>query len=515
MNLSGKLPNPEALIQQTLAKHELLAKALFERPESLASLLPYDEYLSEFKVFRQKDGSLGVVYEAELCAHETKTTQEITSLLDGLKSWFNFTEDFTLSILYEQAPISAHDEIWNEFVQNRDADRKDIPGKLHVAQVERLRNSQLSEETAPLRRRLILSIRQFEKKRPLKERVKRLGSELSNPDRTLSNEVRDFIKRAQSLNHTLAQFEMVSPIKLTRMNDEGLGDVLRKTFNPMTYYKRPFAAINRNISLSEQVIFCPSKLDFSGIEREGVKTRTLSLKNAPSFAYPGGMAYFLGLKFPFRICLNVTFPSSAEIKRHFGIKDFFLQNTPSARSRRQKAEIDSLQEKILRDDRVLEMTFQVVLEGTNDDVLDLYTKECLARFQGRLECEAIVETDIGLGLWMNTLPLAYHPIANYTARRAVRILASDVIYFCPVFDTFRGTKECQTLFVSRDNGLVPFSLKSFGNSHMTAVLGDTGSAKSGQVIKLLLGELRKDPKPMNVESPCSPRHLEGNSMTIN
>ena len=31
---------------------------------------------------------------------------------------------------------------------------------------------------------------------------------------------------------------------------------------------------------------------------------------------------------------------------------------------------------------------------------------------------------------------------------------------------------------------------------MTAVLGDTGSAKSGQVIKLLLGELRRDPKPL-------------------
>jgi type IV secretory pathway VirB4 component len=227
-----------------------------------------------------------------------------------------------------------------------------------------------------------------------------------------------------------------------------------------------------------------------------MKTRTLSLKNAPSFAYPGGMAYFLGLKFPFRICLNISFPSPASIKRHFGIKEFFLQNTPSARTRRQKAEIDALQEKLVRDDQVLEMTFNVALEGANDDELDLYTKECLARFQGRLECEAIVETDIGLGLWLNMLPLTYHPIANYTARRAVRILASDIVHFCPVFDTFRGTRECQTLYQSRENGLVPFSLKSFGNSHMTAVLGDTGSAKSGQVIKMLLGELRKDPKPL-------------------
>ena len=488
--------NDHNVIEQALSRHEILARALFERPESLSKLLPYDEYLPEFSQFRQKDGSLGVVYEVELCAHETKTSQEIQSLLEKLRTWFRLSQDFTLSLLFEQAPVSALDPIWESFVTSDDFSRQDIPAKLHITQVEKLRQSQNLGLTPPLKRRLLLSIRQFESKSPIKERAKRLGAELSNPDQTLSHEVRDFIKQARQLDHTLSQFEMNSPLKLTRLNGEQLSDFLRKIFNPVTYYKRPFAKLNPDLSLSEQVVFCPSELEFSGIKREGMKTRTLSLKNAPSFAYPGGMAYFLGLKFPFRICLNLAFPSPAAIKRHFGVKDFFLQNTPSARTRRQKSEIDALQEKLLRDDQVLEMSFHVALEAVTDEELDIQTKECLARFQGKLECEAIVESDIGLGLWINMLPLSYHPIANYTARRAVRILASDIVHFCPVFDTFQGTKECQSLYVSREGGLVPYSLKSFGNSHMTAVLGDTGSAKSGQIIKLLLGELRKEPRPL-------------------
>jgi type IV secretory pathway VirB4 component len=479
------------IIERALTDHKLLAKALFERSESLSALLPYDEYLPQFELFRQKDGSLGVIYAAELCQHETKTSQEIQSLLLRLKSWFKFSEGMTLSILFEQAPMSPLDEIWDRWKRETDLQRQDIPAKLHLAQLEKLRSS-----GNLMKRRLILSIRQFEQNRPIREKVKRLGAELSNADQTLSHELKDFLKRARSLNHTLSQFELDSPLKLRRITGEECVDFLRKTFNPVTYYKRPFAAVNPNLPLSEQVSYTSSRLDFSGIECEGIKTRTLSLKNAPSFAYPGGMAYFLSLKFPFRICLNIAFPSSAKIKRHFAMKDFFLQNTPSARSRRQKAEIDALQEKLLRDDHVLEMTFHVVLEADSDEKLDLYTKECLARFQGRLECEAIVESDVGLGLWMNTLPLAYHPIVNYSARRAVRILASDVVHFLPVFDTFTGTPNCQSLFVSREGGAVPFRLKTLGNSHMVAVLGDTGSGKSGQVIKLLLGELRDDVKPL-------------------
>ncbi len=85
----------ERLFSKVLAKQDLFARALFERPESLTRFLPYDEYLPEFGVFKQKDGSLGVIYEVTLCEHETKTSDEITSLLERLRSWFRLDESLT------------------------------------------------------------------------------------------------------------------------------------------------------------------------------------------------------------------------------------------------------------------------------------------------------------------------------------------------------------------------------------------------------------------------------------
>ena len=479
------------IFSKTLASHQLFAKALFERPESLATFLPYDEYIKDFGLFRQKDGSLGAVYQITLCEHETKSSEQIVELLSKLRNWFRLDESLTLSMLYEQAPISPHDSVWNQYASESDETRNDIPSALHLAQIQKMKCA------LPLRRSLYLSIRSFEKKKPLGTKASEVRQELANPDQSLSITMHTFLKQLREFNHLLSQFELTAPLSMKRLDDEGLADILRRTFNPVTYYERPFAKLNPNLSIADQLIFCPSKLDFSGITREGISTRTITLKNAPSFAYPGAMAYFLSLDFPFRIGINISFPKGATMKRHFGMKEFFLQNTPSARSRRQKAEIDSLQERLLRDDRVLNMTFCVFIESDQSaEELERRTKETLARFQQKLECEAIVEKEIGFGLWLNSLPLNYHPIADATAKRAIRILASDIIHFAPVFDTFRGTENAQSLFYSRENGVVPFSLKTYGNSHMTAVLGDTGSAKSGQVIKLLLGELRRDPKPM-------------------
>lgn len=482
------------VLNDALAKHEIFARAFMERPESLSQFLVYDEYVGDFGLFRQKDGSFGVVYEVSLYEHETKTAQEIVALLEELRAWFRLPEDVTLSLLFDQSIISPFDREWDRLVTGHDKNREDIPANLHLAQIERLRRSGV-----PMRRTLYLSIRQFEQACSSGEKLAGAASELGKSHATLSNELQGFLRRARAFNHSLSQFELTSPLPLRRLNGSELADYLRRTFNPVTYYERPFASVNPGQSLSQQVIFCPSRIDYPGITREGVTTRTISLKNAPSFAYPGAMAYFLGLEFPFRLCVNISFPKSGAVKRHFALKEFFLQNTPTARARRQKAEIDGLQDRLLRDDRVLRMTFTLMIEGESQDDLDHRTQECLARFQQRLECEALVEKEIGFGLWLNSLPLQYHPIADYTAQRGVKILASDIVHFIPVFDTYRGCPIVAgggSLFLSRENGLVPFSLRTHGNSHMTAVLGDTGSGKSGQVIKMLLGELRREPKPL-------------------
>ena len=59
----------------------------------------------------------------------------------------------------------------------------------------------------------------------------------------------------------------------------------------------------------------------------------------PLYAYAGGMAYFLAIKFPYTISLNFSFPSKAKTKLFFDTKEFFLEHGASAKARVQKEEI--------------------------------------------------------------------------------------------------------------------------------------------------------------------------------
>ena len=152
MTAPNALPD---ILARALWRQDDFARALFARSESLSAFLPYEEYLDGFGIFRQKDGSLGVVYEAELCEHETKTSQEVVTLLEGLRSWFRLSDELTLSILFDQAQVSDHDPLWEHFVTSADRDRGDLAAALHLASLKRV------QAARPMRRRLILSIRSF------------------------------------------------------------------------------------------------------------------------------------------------------------------------------------------------------------------------------------------------------------------------------------------------------------------------------------------------------------------
>ena len=94
-----KLKNLPKPIAKALTKDDEFYRALYERPESLSALLPYDEFIEDTKTFRHKDGSLGVVFECELSEHEPMTTDQIIAQVEGLKSWFVLPENCALQIV--------------------------------------------------------------------------------------------------------------------------------------------------------------------------------------------------------------------------------------------------------------------------------------------------------------------------------------------------------------------------------------------------------------------------------
>lgn len=460
-----------------------------QRPESLSEYFPFDEVMEKERIFVNRDGSLGVIFEVTLAEHEPMTEEQIIAAVRSLKSWFSLPENAVLQVIFEQMKVPPRDPRFNAW-KDRYQDGHHVSAILFEKRLEAIKDGNATGH--PMERKAYVTIRWFPSKKP----GAGFKTFLSDPNATLLAEARVASRDVFEFVQLVRSFESGSDISLTRIGGQDLVDRLRRFFNPMSYYEREFAPYNAAVPLSDQIIYSSPKVDFGGIECEGVKTRTLSLKTSPSFAYPGGMAYFTGLGFPMRIALNFSFPSKSKVKKFFDLKEFFLENTPSARAKRQKEEILDVQNRLVRDDRCLHMSFHITIEGQTDDELDARMRDVLNVFHNELECEAIVEKDIGASLALNSLPLFYSPASDLSARRYIRILRSDALKFLPIFDSFRGLKNPLQVYLSRECNLVKFSLFENETSNHTVVLADSGSGKSSFVIDCVQAAKRMNPEPL-------------------
>ena len=478
-------------IAQALANQDVFVKALFERPESLGSLLPYDEFVPQTGIFVNKDGSLGAVFEATLLEHEPMVTDQILQSVEGIRPWFNLPSQCVLQVLFEQAHISPLDQCFSE-LNGKYTGGHPVSKVLFETRLKQIRDAANTESPlAPLVRRSYVSLRYFPA-----VALKHRSLVMKRGEGVLHQEMKGFVEEAREFKQIITNFQHNSKLPLKFLGAPELLDLLRRFFNPKTYYKRGFAPYNPSLPISDQILYSSPTLDFAGIEREGIKTRTLTLKTSPQYAYPGGMAYFLRLPFPFKLALNFKFPTKRQAKSFFDMKEFFLQNTPSARARRQREEVLEVQEKLARDDRCLHLTFNVIVEAETDELLESRVRDVVNIFNNDLECETILEDDIGLGLCLSSLPLNYSPRCDHSTQRNVRILRSDAVKFVPIFDSFKGLKNPLQLFLSRENNLVRFSLLENETSNHTVVLADSGSGKSAFIIDCMQAMKRMTPEPL-------------------
>ena len=479
-------------ISQILSDRFKLTEALFKRSDSLSRLLPYSEFIDEFKIFVNKDGSLGVVLEAELLEHEPMTTKSIISSVESFKSLFSLPENCVLQVLFDQSYISGKDKVWKNLLNRHKYPHSvsEILFKEKIKMIQSQCNS--SGELAPLKRKSLLSIRYF----PQKSAVKEWKRSFDRGEKILFDSVSEFVKQIKLFSQIINQYMENSKLKLKTLDAQELITHVRQFFNPKEFYKREFAKFNKHISISDQLIYNSPILDYRGIEREGVKTRTITLKTSPQFAYAGGMAYFTKLKFPFKMSLNFSFPSKTKVRKFFDIKEFFLENNVSRKAKVQREEIKEAQDRLAVGEKCLYLTFCIILEGETEEILDQRTRELVNIFHNDLECEVIVEEEIGLGLALNSLPLNYSPEADYSTQRYIRILQNDALMFLPFFDSFRGLSDPLQVYLSREKNLVNFNLLENETSNHTVVLADSGSGKSAFVIDCIQSAKRLDPEPL-------------------
>lgn len=480
-------------ITRTLASRDKFYKALYERPESFSKLLPYEEYDKETGIYVLADGSLGAIFRIGLHEHEAMAPASIVSTVEDLKSWLTFSERYCIQVIFDQSFVPARDGVWREIEMA-------YPDAHPAAQQARENRAQWMREACerevphtPLKRDAYLTIRFF----PDMGGGTDVGNLVGKSERMLFGEMREVSKQLKEFSQTLQQLMQSSKTILTQVTGAELTESLRRFFNPKEYFKRDFAPYNADRRLADQIIFAAPFADPKGLTREGIRTRTITLKMSPRRVFAGGTALFTKLTFPFRIALNFSFPPKAKTKSYFDIKEFFLQNSPSARAHRQLSELKEVQTRLAHDERCLYMTFLVVIEGENDDVLDRRSRSLTAVFHNDLECEVVFENDIGFGMCMNSLPLLHSPAADHSSQRHIPILAKDAAFLLPVFGSFMGhPRGGLQIFMSRENNVVPMT--TFGNetSQHTIYCGDTGSGKSVLAIENIRTAKLRSPEPI-------------------
>ena len=147
-------------------------------------------------------------------------------------------------------------------------------------------------------------------------------------------------------------------------------------------------------------------------------------------------------------------------------------------------------------EKCLHLTFCIIIEGETEEVLDQRIRELINICHNDLECEVIVEEEIGLALALNSLPLNYSPEADYSTQRYIRILQNDALLFLPFFDSFKGLSNPLQVYLSREKNLINFNLLENETSNHTVVLADSGSGKSAFVIDCIQSAKRLDPEPL-------------------
>lgn len=467
-----------------LTNRSQLHANILQRPDSLSQYLPYDEFLEDSKVFVMKDGSLGAVLEVNLQPHEPMTESQILRVTKAINAWFRFPDNYVVQILYESSYISPSDPEL-EGLRKGQNDGHPVSSILFKEKLKAIEDSCTEHsDPVPLRRSLFLSLRYFPE-----NRINQRKGELESLAAEFKADLRHFVYHLRNLMEG-------SSIHLEQLSLDDLARHLRRFFNPISFFQRDFAKVNLSIPLSDQLIYSAPTLNHRGIAREGVYTRTLTLKCPPSYSYPGGMAQFVDLDFPYKISINLSFPPPSKVKKFLATKEFLLENAMSAKARIQKGEVESVQDSLARDDRCLQMTFCIIVDGKTSEEVEDRCRQLKQIFTNQLDCELIDEDQIGLGLCLNTLPLNYTPDSDYSTRRGIRILRSDLANFIPIYDSCQPLGSATSIYLSRENSLVPFSLLGNETSNHSVVLADTGAGKSAFVIDCVLAAKRLDPEPI-------------------
>lgn len=478
------------------------------RPDraSLAGHLLYDSFDSDGRIFVHRDGSLAIAWQIGMKDAEVAQPEELRALADQVADCFRHLPANAAG----QFILATDRDVRSRLEQFKQAGGDSgLLGGLFDAHGEMLRTLSIPHAGTIYSAR---SLRLYATLRVFPD----LGTKEDSIQENYAREKKLLLEHAQALENFFTQISLPA----RRLDADELVSLLFRMLNPDRARDLGARPYREDLPIRDQVVRSAVKFDYDTgvITIDGLSTKVLSMVQIPSETRAGMLSRsplsgvgVLDLLPEAILVFNFGVLDDNEMRHRFEKRDAFAWR--QLQGPRKKLELIKIKEdaetaldELMNGRRALMVRFHVILSDPSPELVREKARAVMGAID-RLGVEMIEEDDLGLNIYLQSLPMMYHPESDKGLKRAFTMMSSNVADMLPLYGSYQGTATPEVLLQNRRGELVFFSPFDSEVAPHTVVTGVSGAGKSFMMNYTLASAARRGAHVVIVDKGNSYKNL--------
>ncbi len=469
-----------------------MSLGLLHKPDraSIASHLLYDSYDPEGNVFIQRDGSMAIAWTLGMKDTEIASPQAVREIADHVADFFKRLPTGSAGQFILEAKKDIRETLDRFRAAGDPQSRLRGLFDAHCEMLEKLSIPYGGTTFTGRTLRLYFTIRVFPN----------LGQKEPLIRQNYAREKDRLLQTALDVENFFGQIAL--PIR--RMDADLVVGFLYRMLNPSRALGTGSRTYRPEIPIRDQVVRSAVKFDYDTglIAIDGVSTKVLSMVQIPAETKAGMVSRpelsgvgVLDLIPEAILVYNFGVLDDAESRHRFEKRDAFAWR--QLQGPRKKLEVIKIKEEaeqtldeLNNGRRALALRFHIILSDPSPDAVGDKARSVVGAMD-RLGIEMIQEDALGLGIYLHSLPMMYHPQCDKGLKRAFTMISSNVADLLPLYGSFRGTPTPEVLLQNRRGEIVTLSLFDSDVAAHAVVTGVSGAGKSFFMNYLLASARRR------------------------
>ncbi len=485
-----------------------MRNTLLSRPDraSLAGHLLYDSFDSDGRIFVHRDGSMALAWSVGMKDTETSTPQAVREVVDRVADFFKHLPSGSAGQFILMAEKDVSETIAKFRAAGPTGSRLQGLFDAHCEMLERLSIPHGGTTFTGRTLRLYFTLRVFPS----------LGTGEEAVRKGYAREKDLLLEQAKGVEGFFAQLALPH----RRLGASEVVRLLFRLLNPERAKTSGPRAYRDDLPIRDQIVRSAVRFDYDTglISIDGVSTQVLSMVQIPAETTPGMVSRpsaagvgVLDLIPEAVLVFNFGVLDDAECRHRFEKRDAFAwRQLQGPRKKldlvRIKEDAESALGELMNGRRALSVRFHVLLSDDDPDRVKEKARGVVGALD-RLGIEMVPEDALGLSIYLQALPMMYHPESDRGLKRAFTMISGNVADMLPLYGSFGGTPTPEVLLQNRRGELVTLSLFDSDVAAHTVVTGVSGAGKSFFMNYLLASAARRGAHVVVLDKGNSYRNL--------